>query len=235
MQADLQDLEFTKAEIKNLSGVDLEKLLRYSLCLGFYFIIFFIPLILFFCLGFYYILLMIKPSIFMNYHSSSGAVALEVVLSLISAGISSIKIAQIIDNANKLEKLNKKYNLRKKDIYFLLNIEKDIEKFNAVVKAIDVHDQLEEAGNKGISLSDRNKVIEALKLARADLVGALKTEKILRDNKGIITIQAELFANNLSSLKAIQVNCQANEYSQILNNALHIAVNVQEEMSKLQN
>ena len=39
----------------------------------------------------------------------------------------------------------------------LIKLLKEVENFNQVVKAIDVNDQLEEAGNKGISLNDRNK------------------------------------------------------------------------------
>jgi NACalpha-BTF3-like transcription factor len=124
---------------------------------------------------------------------------------------------------------------KKTEIEAFLSLKIEVERFNNLIKAIDVNDQLEEAGNKGMDLNNRNKIIEALELARKDLVRALKTEKILRDNKDIIINNPDLFANNLSNLQALQINDKATEYGQLLNQALQIAVEVQEEMRKLKN
>jgi hypothetical protein len=109
----------------------------------------------------------------------------------------------------------------------------ETKKINSLVKAIDINDQLVEAGNMGMSEKERNKAIEALRLAREDLVRALKTERILRENKDIVASNAEFFANNLPNLRALQVNEQATEFGKILSNALQVAVDVQEEMKKL--
>lgn len=84
-------------------------------------------------------------------------------------------------------------------------------------------------------MSNREKTLEALELTRVDLVRTLKTERILRENKDIINMQPELFENNLIALRALQVNQQATESGQLLNEALQVAVGVQEEMKKLQN
>ena len=46
---------------------------------------------------------------------------------------------------------------------------------------VNLADQLVEAGNP-IKLNDRGTVIDALRITRAGLVRALKTEKILREN-----------------------------------------------------
>lgn len=75
-----------------------------------------------------------------------------------------------------------------------------------------------------------NRVTENLARARA-----LKTERILRENKDIINMRPELFENNLIALRTLQVSEQATESGQLLNEALQVAVGVQEEMKKLQN
>ncbi|KAB8335528.1 hypothetical protein SD80_004255 [Scytonema tolypothrichoides VB-61278] len=110
----------------------------------------------------------------------------------------------------------------------------DVERYNAVIKAIDINDQIEAAGNSGVNLKERNKVIEALKLTRNDLIRALKTEKILRENKKFIVNKLELFADNLATLTAMQVSEQASEHGRLLNEALQIALDVQQEMKSLQ-
>lgn len=86
-----------------------------------------------------------------------------------------------------------------------------------------------------MSSDDRNKAIEALKLARQDLVRALKTERILRENQDVIINNSDLFVDNLSGIRALQVTEKATEFGKILSNALQVALDVQEEMQKLQN
>lgn len=112
---------------------------------------------------------------------------------------------------------------------------KEVDKYNTVIKAVDINDQLEDAGNPGVGLSDREKVIQALAVMKADLERALKTERILRENKKFIDKNPQLFTTNLTALTALQVSDRANEYGRVLDQALQIAVDVQEEMRKLQN
>ncbi|MBD2503246.1 hypothetical protein [Anabaena azotica] len=111
---------------------------------------------------------------------------------------------------------------------------KDVQRYNSVIKVIDINDQIEDAGNAGVSIKEREKVIAALKLTRADLIRALRTERILRENKNFILSNTELFTNNLAALTAIQVTEQATEHGRLLNEALQIALDVQYEMKTLQ-
>lgn len=124
------------------------------------------------------------------------------------------------------------------DIYdILMNknpLNKEVEKFNRVIKAIHINDQLENAGNSGATLENREKVIEALQLLRDDLVRALKTERILRQNKKFFIESPTLFADNLAALVAVQVSNQATEQGRLLKEALEIGIAVKEEMNKLQ-
>ncbi|AFY54823.1 hypothetical protein Riv7116_2305 [Rivularia sp. PCC 7116] len=110
----------------------------------------------------------------------------------------------------------------------------EVDRFNAVVKAIDINDKIEAAGNTEVIIKERKRVIEALKYTRADLVRALKTERILRENKRFIVNNSELLANNLATLTQMQVSERASEHGRLLNEALEIAMDVQQEMKRLQ-
>jgi hypothetical protein len=118
-----------------------------------------------------------------------------------------------------------------KSLQILLN---DVKRYNTIIKVIDINDQIEEAGNPEIIINKREGVIEALRLTKSDLIRALKTEKILRENKNFILTNTELFVNNLATLTAMQVNEQATEHGRLLNEALQIALDVQHEMKRLQ-
>ncbi|MEH2043427.1 hypothetical protein [Nostoc sp.] len=109
----------------------------------------------------------------------------------------------------------------------------EVDKYHDLVAAIDINDQLAASGNVESSIDDRDKVTAALQLIREDLVRALKTERILRDNKKLLANNQELFVNNLASLRALQVSSQAGEYAQLLNQSLQIAIDVQAEIRKL--
>ncbi|TAE61237.1 MAG: hypothetical protein EAZ76_09370 [Nostocales cyanobacterium] len=111
----------------------------------------------------------------------------------------------------------------------------DVERYNTMIKAIDINDQIEAAGNLEVAIQNRPRVIEALNITRLELVRALKTERILRENKNFILSNSELFSQNLATLTSMQVTEQATEHGRILNEALQIALDVQYEMGKLQN
>jgi hypothetical protein len=117
----------------------------------------------------------------------------------------------------------------------LLRLIRETETYNAVLRAIDIGDQLEEAGNPDVALRDRTTILDALQLTRMDLIRALKTERILRENQPFISRHSDLFADNLATLTAISVIDQASEQGRILNQTLQVAVEVQQELRKLRN
>jgi hypothetical protein len=110
----------------------------------------------------------------------------------------------------------------------------EVDEYHEVIQAIDINDQLDTAGNTQSNINDRDKVIGALQLIREDLVRALKTERILRDNKKLLANNQDLFVNNLANLQALQVSTEAGEYARLLNQSLQIAVDVQSQIRKLQ-
>ena len=216
MQPDLLGLEFSKGELRRLTGVDPDDVFRPSILQNrekrFRFLLNEIliclalsPIII----GFIYVFIVI-PIIG---SSSYIAIALLIVVPIIVAA--------------------SRWLWRKKTCpEVLTNLLDDVDKYHAVIKAIDINDQLETDG-MGVSLSDRTMVIEALQLTREDLVRAINAERILRDNKDLIATNPEI-NNNLKALTAMQVSTQASEYGRILNEALQIGVSVQQEMRKLQ-
>ncbi|MBD0304078.1 MAG: hypothetical protein ICV85_18510 [Tolypothrix sp. T3-bin4] len=61
------------------------------------------------------------------------------------------------------------------------------------------------------------------------------TEKILRENQGLLARRYDLFTNienNLASLKTLEVKERANEYTELLNEALQIGMSVHQEVQK---
>jgi hypothetical protein len=116
----------------------------------------------------------------------------------------------------------------------LITLLDEVDRYHTVIKSIDINDQLATSGNSEASIKDREKVIAALQLIREDLVRAMKTERILRDNKELLSLNQELFVNNLTSLQALEISSQASEYAQLLDKSLQIAVDVQAQIQKLQ-
>ncbi|MEG5137056.1 MULTISPECIES: hypothetical protein [unclassified Microcoleus] len=116
----------------------------------------------------------------------------------------------------------------------LINLFDDVDRYNGIIKAIEINDRIEDAGNAEVKIGDRAKVIQALQMIRDDLVRALKTERILRDNKKFVATNSELFANNLRTLNALQISDRATKQGRLLNEALQLATEVQAEIKKLQ-
>lgn len=118
----------------------------------------------------------------------------------------------------------------------------DVDRYHATLKAIEISDRLD-AASSSLPTSDgdaatpgesRQTLICALQLTRNDLVRALQTERILRENREFFATNPDVFANNLTAIQALQVSQKASEYSQFLNEALLIGTSIQAEMRKLQ-
>nr|WP_199349363.1 hypothetical protein [Nostoc flagelliforme] len=174
---------------------------------------------------FVYIFFEITIKFFMTWITIPSWILL-ILLSLWVGGLTQTILYFIWKSRSKLVKKN-----MTKSLQILLN---EVNRYNTVIKVININDQIEEAGNPEVVIKKREGVIKALKLTKSDLVRALKTERILRENKNFILSNTELFVNNLATLTAMQVNEQATEHGRLLNEALQIALDVQHEMKKLQ-
>ncbi len=218
MQPDLIGLEITKGELRRLTGFDPEDIFRPSMManreqrLGFFINELVVGLALTpIIVGFIYAFI-ILPTI-------GSSIKLGIIL-IILAPIAVVVGRSLWRRLTCPQALT-----------ILLD---EVDKYHAVIKAIDINDELATSGNVNSSIYDRDKVIAALQLIREDLVRALKTERILRDNKKLLANNQELFVNNLANLQALQLSSQAGEYAQFLNESLQIALDVQAEIRKLQ-
>jgi len=211
MQTDLQGLEITRGELKHCSGVSIDAV--------------FIPPTLPKFLS-----EIIKSFLIIALVSLNGLILIrsfpEQLVLLFIVHVTAI-VSLLVNDLQKIYFSQKNRNLAK--------IFDDVTRYNSLIKAIDINDQIEAAGNPDVSLKNRAQVIEVLHLVREDIIRALKTERIFRENKNFIQLNSQLFESNLMTLTALQVNDQASEHGQLLNEALQIVVNVQDEMRKLQN
>lgn len=219
MQPDLQSLEISPGELRHLSGVDPTEVFRPTIMhnskerLSFLFQEFLLSLAL-------------TPILV-------GLLQVFILLPLIGASLPATLTTLILVPISIFS--SRWFWLRRNSPTALCYLLDEVERYHAVIKAIHINDQLEAVGTTVRSLSDRQKVIEALTLTKEDLVKALRSERILRENKGFLVGNPELLVTNLRTLQSLQVNDQASEYGRLLNEALQIAVGVQEEMSKLKN
>lgn len=127
-------------------------------------------------------------------------------------------------------------SLRIKRIKTLARLLDEIDKYNEVIQSLVLLNKLETVGNLSINLTSRDEVIEVLNVTRVTLVCALMAEKVLRENQALLTRRYDLLTNienNLVTLRALEVRVQADEYGQILNNALQISLSVHKEILKL--
>ncbi|MBW4644273.1 MAG: hypothetical protein KME23_15025 [Goleter apudmare HA4340-LM2] len=217
MQPDLVGLEISKGELRRLTGFDPEDVFRPSI--------------------------LADRQKRLGFLMSEGLVALAltpIIVGFIYAFIirpvigSSIKLGILLLILVPIAVFIGRSLWRRQTCPHALTILLDeVDQYHQVVQAIDVHDQLATSGNIESSINDREQVIAALQLIREDLVRALKTERILRDNKKLLANNQELFVNNLANLQTLQLSSQAGEYAQLLNQSLQIALDVQAQIRKL--
>ena len=217
MRSDLIGLEISKGELRHLSGFDPDDIFR--------------------------------PSIFENRQKRWNFFINELIVALaltpiIIGFIYAFVILPIIGSSIKLAVillilvpafvfLGRWLWRRKVSPGSLAKLLDEVDEYHKLIEAIDINDQLASSGNLQSNLEDREKVIAALQLIREDLVRALKTERILRDNKKLIAQKHELLIDNLANLQALQASSEASEYAQLLNQSLQIALDVQDQIRKL--
>lgn len=105
----------------------------------------------------------------------------------------------------------------------------EADKFNNTANNVVVLDKLKAVGNP-VQFSDREKVIDALQLTREDIIRAIKTERILRENPNF---RPEQFSNNIAALKAMQIRDKANNYGKYFDETMQVAISIQNELKSL--
>lgn len=121
------------------------------------------------------------------------------------------------------------YHARSQWKHFL-TLHEEIKHFNSLVETADALYQAQRSGGT-TKLESSERVFEALKAVREDLICALKIEKTCRENP---KFRAEYFDTTSDHLKFMQLSENAGEYGQLFNEALQISMNVKEEMQIIQ-
>ena len=216
MQPDLLGLEFSKGELRRLTGVDPDNVFRASMFQNSKKRLKFLSneILIWFTISTIIIGLIYTFIVLFNIGSPN-----QVAIPLLILVPSVVAIGRWLWRKKTCPKR-------------LKNLLNDVDKYHAVIEAIDSNDSLN-AERAELNLNNRSLLIEALQLTREDLVKALKAERSLRSNNSSIA-NPELFNNSLQALTAIQASNQASEYGQILNEVLQINISIQEEMRKLQ-
>jgi hypothetical protein len=107
----------------------------------------------------------------------------------------------------------------------------EVDHFNRMIQTLTLLDQFGED-----AIGERQALFTALSLTRENLVMAMATEKLLRENQRLLDQQASFLSHletNLVTLKTIEMDHQAQEYRRVLNEALTINLAVQQQMSEL--
>jgi hypothetical protein len=110
----------------------------------------------------------------------------------------------------------------------------EIDRFNEMVSAVEILEELGAAKTSRLSLENRDDVIEALHLTRESLVCGLMTEKVMRKHQQFMARRQEMFSSierNLATLQLLQVNDMASDYGRLLNEAIQIGTIVHKELS----
>ncbi|MEB3280313.1 MAG: hypothetical protein VKK42_15475 [Lyngbya sp.] len=209
MRSELQGLEITKGELKHLSGLGINQVYRPAT--GQKFVkegckTLIISVLVLISYG-------ILAAVFEHHHP------LLIVIHAIAA------LAVIIDDLYKIL-----ISVRNPD---LLTIFDEVDRYNAIVQTLILYEELEQAGNLGVKIYQREQILAALNLIRADLVRALKTERILRRNHQFIAKNQELLDTDFNTLIAPFNSDTTTEPGRLLNESLQLAIEVHQKLKQL--
>ncbi|MBD1891462.1 hypothetical protein H6F82_19515 [Coleofasciculus sp. FACHB-SPT9] len=231
MQADLENLQMTKEDLETLVDLDPSTALAIDAYRGFILKnpkqmlsvllteLFILMLVLIFVMPVSLILLRNAGSLPGN---TDGVTRLLIIISSISL------LGVLIWNAYFWQQV--------KQVKSLSRLLDKVDKYNRVIQAIALIDELESASrspSRCNNLSTRKEVIQALSITKETLSSALQAEMLMRKHRQFLSNHYELFANleeNLTSLLSFSLSDRVDEYSCLLNESLQIGISVHKEL-----
>jgi len=218
VQPDLVSLEITKGELRRLTGFKADQVFRSSMManreqrLGFFRSEMLLSLVLtLIIVGFIYALI-ILPTI--------GSSPILLIIGFVIVFIGVIAGRWLWRSL-----------IFPKSLVRLLD---EVDKYHAVIKAIDTNDQLVSDETSQSILNDRSQAIAALQLLKEDLVQALKIERSVRTPKQLPANHQDLFVNHLSNQQSLQLSDHSSQYTPLFNQILEIGLAVEAQIRKLQ-
>lgn len=126
-----------------------------------------------------------------------------------------------------------------KQLKSLAKLMNEIDKYNQVIQSINLGVRLDLVQNPQQEMSqDLQEMMRVLKTTRQSLLDALKVERIIREHQTILGNRNELcstLVTNLETLMTFELQSEASEYGDLVQNALQIGIAVYREMENLQN
>jgi len=122
-----------------------------------------------------------------------------------------------------------------KKLLTLSHLLDEIDRFNEMVSAVEILEELGAAKNSRLNLENREEVLEALHLTRESLLCGLMTEKVMRKHQQFMSRRQEMFSSierNLATLQLLKTNDDASEYGRLLNDAIQIGTSVHRELTQ---
>jgi hypothetical protein len=235
MQADLENLQMTTEDLENLVDLDTSTALAIDAYRGFILKnpkqmlsvllteLFIFMLVLIFVMPVSLILLRNAGALPRN---TDGITRLLIIISSISL------LGVLIWNAYFWQQV--------KQVKSLARLLDKVEKYNRVIQAIALIDELESTSSSSsrTNISSRKEVIQALTITKETLSSALQAEMLMRKHRKFLSNHHELFANlenNFTTLMSFDLSHQVNEYSLLVNESLQIGLSVHKELKKLNN
>jgi hypothetical protein len=236
MQADLENLQLTTEELENLVDLDISTALAIDAYKGFILKnpkqmlsvllteVFVFILVLIFVMPVSLIVLRNVGALPGNTDGVTKLLTLILSISLLGVLIWNVCFWQQVKQVKSLARLMDK-----------------VDKYNHVIQAIALIDELESASrspSRCNSLSTRKEVIQALSITKETLSSALQAEKLMRKHRKFLSSHHELFANlenNFTNLISFDMSHQVNEYTHLVNESLQIGLSVHKELKKLNN
>lgn len=117
----------------------------------------------------------------------------------------------------------------------LMQLLDDIDQYNRLVETVILLDGLAQA-NRPVLAPDQTPILEALQASRISLVTALNLERLMRQHQRLIHRNRALWLDldqALITLKALELQEQAQDYQDVIRQALEISINVQTTVSQL--
>ena len=210
MRSELQNLEITTGELKHLSGLGMNQVYRPATGRKFAQEGFKTSITLILILISYGIL----AAVFERHHP-----LLMIIHAIAAAGV-------IFDDLYKIGVTVKNSDLVK--------IFDEVERYNAIVRTLILYDDLERAGNSNVKIDRQEQILTALNWIRADLIRALKTERILRKNRRFIAKHQELLETDFNTLIAPFDADETTEPGRLLRESLQLARDVHQQLQQLQ-
>jgi len=117
----------------------------------------------------------------------------------------------------------------------LMRLLDDIDQYNQLVETVAVLDHLSQTSHT-VPPSDQRLVLKALRTSRASLITGLQLETLMRRHRRLLSRSQRQWLDleqALTTLQSIEINEQAQEYQNIINQALWISLSVQTTVQQL--